>query len=111
MSRFRRAIWVVLAGFCIGITGIGAGWAGEQGARSIVVNPYEGVDWETVEHHKAALHLHTLQSDGRHPVTEVVAAYREAGFTILSLTDHDWNRPNAAKIGRASCRERVFLTV
>ncbi len=98
MSCFRRTDRALLTGVCIGIMGIGAGWAaaGEQSARTIVVNPYEGVDWETAQHHKAALHLHTLQSDGRHPAAEVVAAYREAGFTILSITDHDWNRPNAA---------------
>ncbi len=28
-------------------------------------------------------------------VDEVINAYRGAGFTVLSITDHDWNRPNA----------------
>jgi hypothetical protein len=28
-------------------------------------------------------------------LAEVVEAYRDAGFTILSITDHDWNKPNA----------------
>ncbi len=60
-------------------------------AEGVVVsqNPYAAVDWEAVEHHKAALHVHTLQSDGRHMVREVVHTYREAGFTILAITDHD----------------------
>jgi hypothetical protein len=62
---------------------------------SVVLNPYDGVDWRTCRRHKAALHLHTLQSDGYHSVVEVVDAYRKAGFEIMSITDHDWNHPNA----------------
>jgi hypothetical protein len=63
--------------------------------KSVVLNPYNGIDWRTCGRHKAALHLHTLQSDGYHDVAEVVDAYRKAGFSILSITDHDWNYPNA----------------
>jgi len=63
--------------------------------EAVVLNPYTSVDWRTCGRHKADLHLHTLQSDGYHPVTEVVEAYRRAGFEILSITDHDWNYPNA----------------
>jgi hypothetical protein len=63
--------------------------------QSVVLNPYQGVDWRTCGRHKAALHLHTLQSDGCHPLAQVVEAYRRAGFEILSITDHDWNYPNA----------------
>lgn len=61
----------------------------------LVLNPYDNINWELVDHHKAALHVHTLQSDGYHLLNEVVMAYKNAGFTILSITDHDWNRPNA----------------
>ena len=67
----------------------------EDRTRTVVLNPYENVDWKTVEKHKAALHLHTLQSDGVHMVDEVINAYRSAGFTVLSITDHDWDQPNA----------------
>ncbi|MBT7304507.1 MAG: hypothetical protein HN849_33550 [Victivallales bacterium] len=63
--------------------------------KVLAVNPYAGIDWRRVGQHKAALHLHTQQSDGYQPVAEVVQAYRRAGFTVLSITDHDWNRPNA----------------
>lgn len=62
---------------------------------SVVLNPYQGIDWPACGRHKAALHLHTLQSDGYHPVVEVVDAYRRAGFEIMAITDHDWNHPNA----------------
>lgn len=66
----------------------------EQRDLSVVVNPYASVDWDTVEHHRAALHVHTLQSDGHHMVDTVTRAYRDAGFTILALTDHDIFEPN-----------------
>jgi hypothetical protein len=58
-------------------------------------NPYANVDWQTFSHHKADLHLHTLQSDGCHLPNEVVRVFHEAGFSVLSLTDHDAMAPNA----------------
>ena len=54
----------------------------EERTRMIVLNPYENIDWKTVEKHKAALHFHTLQSDGFHMVAEAINAYRRAGFTL-----------------------------
>ncbi|MDX9980431.1 MAG: hypothetical protein RBU25_10435 [Lentisphaeria bacterium] len=63
--------------------------------RLLVLDPYAGIDWERVGRHKAALHLHTLQSDGYQMVEEVVRTYLRHGFTVLAVTDHDWNRPNA----------------
>ncbi|HTN07421.1 hypothetical protein [Agriterribacter sp.] len=60
-----------------------------------VSNPYEHIHWETIQRHKANLHAHTLQSDGYHKVKVVAEAYKRAGYSILSLTDHDWNWPNA----------------
>jgi hypothetical protein len=81
--------------------GVGASlfpWGSEAGAvgpRTLVVNPYAGIDWQRVVRCRAALHMHTLQSDGYQMVEEVVQAYRRAGYSILAITDHDWNRPNA----------------
>ena len=63
--------------------------------KGFSVNPYEKVDWLTFTQHKAALHVHTLQSDGYHMLDETIEAYRDAGFTIMAISDHDWNRPNA----------------
>jgi hypothetical protein len=65
----------------------------DQGEYTIR-NPYEAVEWETYGHYKAALHLHTTQSDGFHHVDEVIRAYRDAGFSIISITDHDSFYPN-----------------
>lgn len=62
---------------------------------TMILNPYKDVDWKTYKQHKAALHVHTLQSDGYHMVDEVVRTYRKAGFTILALTDHDKMEPNS----------------
>ena len=38
---------------------------------------------------KGNLHTHTTFSDGRLPVDEVVARYRELGYDFLAITDHD----------------------
>ncbi|NLX13895.1 MAG: hypothetical protein GXY44_09625 [Phycisphaerales bacterium] len=70
-----------------------------RGDRIVISNPYEKVDWNTTQRHKAALHLHTLQSDGFQMVEEVVRAYHRAGYTIISITDHDWNEPNRRIVG------------
>ncbi len=65
-----------------------------SGERQVVLNPYQSIDWATVGRYKAALHVHTLQSDGRYMPDEVIHAYRDAGFKILAITDHDWHHPN-----------------
>ncbi len=38
---------------------------------------------------KGNLHTHTTFSDGRRPVDEVVARYRDLGYDFLAITDHD----------------------
>ncbi len=62
--------------------------------NTLVLNPYKNVDWDKCQQHKAALHIHTMQSDGHHCVDDVVNAYRNAGYTIMSITDHDTIKPN-----------------
>lgn len=39
--------------------------------------------------HKAQLHVHTRRSDGRLEPEEILARYRDAGFSFVGLTDHD----------------------
>ena len=65
-----------------------------QPGPTTVGNPYENVDWRTFSHYRADLHVHTLQSDGCHSVSEVVKAFHDLGFAILSITDHDIMAPN-----------------
>jgi len=67
---------------------------GDKQKKTVVLNPYQNVDWSGYSNYKAALHVHTMQSDGRYLPEEVIMTYRKAGFKILSITDHDWNRPN-----------------
>ncbi|MEX0771759.1 MAG: hypothetical protein WD038_01255 [Balneolales bacterium] len=69
--------------------------ARDQSEKRVVLNPYKRIDWPSFGHHKAALHIHTLQSDGYYIAKEVVEAYRAADYSIIAITDHDWNRPNA----------------
>jgi len=76
------------------LTAFGGVGQGNNRQSHIVINPYKNVDWRKVQQHRAALHIHTLQSDGQHMVDEVVNAYRRAGYTIMSITDHDTGTPN-----------------
>jgi len=72
-----------------------------------VNNPYEKVDWRSFVHHRADLHVHTLQSDGCHSVDEVVRAFHDAGFSILSITDHDIVAPNFCPLRDAATQGQI----
>jgi hypothetical protein len=52
-------------------------------------NPYETVDWSNHSQYKANFHTHTTRSDGRMNPQEVVDKYRELGYNILPITDHN----------------------
>ena len=57
-----------------------------------VKNPYEAIDWETINQYKANFHTHTTQSfDAQLRVDETVDKYHAAGYKILALTEHDAN--------------------
>jgi hypothetical protein len=70
-------------------------------------NPYANVDWRTFSHYRADLHVHTLQSDGCHSVSEVVKAFHDLGFAILSITDHDIVAPNFCPLREAATRAQI----
>ncbi len=58
---------------------------------TMVVNPYEDVDWEADEEVLANLHTHTDADAGHgddYP-DEAVDLYHEHGYRALALTDHD----------------------
>jgi hypothetical protein len=48
-------------------------------------NPFQ----ENGSWYKAALHVHTTRSDGRLSPKEVIEAYRQRGYDVLAVTDHD----------------------
>lgn len=59
------------------------------GSKLKIVNPYEGIDWETHIQYKANLHTHTTMSDGRLNPHVVVDRYHQLGYDILAITDHN----------------------
>lgn len=58
-----------------------------------VANPYHDVKWGTAGQHKANLHTHTKKSDGKLDPASTIDLYREHGYDILALTDHDIKGP------------------
>lgn len=85
LRRFRHFIAIV---------GVVVVTSPVMGENIVVLNPYEGVNWDEFGHYKAALHVHTLQSDGFHSVDKVTRTYKKMGFDILAITDHDIFGPN-----------------
>ena len=55
----------------------------------LVYNPYEEIDWDTINHYIANLHAHTTHSDGGLSPAELVDLYHGIGYPILAITDHD----------------------
>jgi hypothetical protein len=70
----------------------------------VLINPYDGIDWGTINQYKANLHTHSLESDGALPPVEAIDLYANRNYSILALTDHrkitypwqDWGRDPAA---------------
>ena len=56
---------------------------------SLVLDPYEGVDWNIFTQHKANFHTHTDLGGARLDPAAVIDAYYAMGYSILALTDHD----------------------
>lgn len=64
----------------------------ETRQKKLTVNAYKDIDWSSTGRYKANFHTHTSQSfDTRFKTSEVVDLYKEAGYDILALTDHDAN--------------------
>jgi hypothetical protein len=55
----------------------------------VVKNPYAEVNWERVNPYLANFHSHSVLSDGRAEPDELIYMYAEAGYQILSISDHD----------------------
>ncbi len=86
--------WRVISLCTLALMLASSGCSSDRAGRIDVSNPYDRVDWQTFSRYRADLHVHTLQSDGCHSVDEVVKAFHDAGFSILSITDHDLVAPN-----------------
>jgi hypothetical protein len=57
--------------------------------KDYFVNPYEQINWETVNYYDANLHTHTTLSDGSYDPHQAIDKYHELDYNILALTDHD----------------------
>lgn len=76
-----RSLWIASI--------IGSSCSLAQADRQLVLNPYKNIDWEGSSQYKANFHTHTTVSDGHYPPHEVVDMYRNAGYKILAITDHN----------------------
>ncbi|MCK4887503.1 MAG: hypothetical protein KAS96_08960 [Planctomycetes bacterium] len=59
------------------------------GKKISITNPYAKVDWDKFGQYKANLHCHTIMSDGHACVNDMAKVYKDAGFSILAISDHD----------------------
>jgi len=62
---------------------------------ALLQNPYEAVDWDAAERHKAQLHAHTAHPptnghSGTDPPETVIDDYADAGYSVLALTGHEY---------------------
>ena len=69
-------------------------------ATVLVLNPYALIDWSQICQYKTNLHTHTQVSDGYYMPHQAIDLYHQAGYKILSLTDHvpDWSGNNVLNI-------------
>ncbi len=63
--------------------------AAERPDERVIVNPYASVDWDAANAYYANFHTHTTYSDGEYTPHDAIDAYKELGYHILALTDHD----------------------
>ncbi len=64
-------------------------YASEDTANGYTItNPYQNINWETVNQYKTALHAHTNASDGDNTLLESIERHYETGYDIVSITDH-----------------------
>ncbi len=67
---------------------------GKEVDARLTNNPYQEIDWTTINQFKGNFHTHTTQSNDASDgftTAYVVDRYHAAGYKILSLTDHDYN--------------------
>jgi len=56
----------------------------------IICNPYEDVDWDEWSAHRASLHVHTPNSDGRYfpSFRHALLDHFQKGYDIIAMTEH-----------------------
>lgn len=71
-----------------GLLGAGAAPDAATAHDYTIISPYEDVNWGTWKALKAALHTHTIASDGEPNIDESVEMHYALDFDILAITDH-----------------------
>lgn len=59
--------------------------------KVVISNPYENVNWSTFKQYRSNLHTHTTRSDGGNTPDKMIDTYKNKGYDILALTDHDYS--------------------
>jgi hypothetical protein len=62
-----------------------------------IISPYANVEWDTFGHYKAALHVHTINSDGSGTMGEVVNLHYSLDYDLLAITDHVWHGTDGSR--------------
>ncbi len=68
-----------------------------------ISNPYENIDFSSVNAYKTAFHTHTNASDGDQTLKESIERHAQTGFDIVSVSDHGtvnytWAEANPNKL-------------
>lgn len=64
----------------------GTTFEGYNGSKYLINNPY--AEAKSL-HLKGQMHCHTTNSDGADSPTDLVTAYKNAGYDFITITDHD----------------------
>ncbi len=103
MKKFISILLCVSLVFTMGITAFA-----ETGVVYTITNPYDDVDWDSVNRYKADLHSHTNASDGDNTLAEMVQRHYELGFDIVAISDHgtvsySWTNKDVAPAVKLFC--------
>ncbi len=103
MKKFISILLCVSLVFTMGITAFA-----ETGVDYTITNPYDDVDWNSVNRYKADLHSHTNASDGDNTLAEMVQRHYELDFDIVAISDHgtvsySWTNKDVAPAVKLFC--------
>ena len=72
-----------------------------------IVSPYKDIDWQNFGQYKAALHVHTTNSDGYGAFSKVIDLHYRRGFDIVAITDHNLVTVDWVNAANGLTQERV----
>lgn len=87
MKQIKRIIASVLV-FTVLLTCMIPVSFASSSAKFVIVNPYEGVDWDTWGAYKTQFHCHTNASDGYQTIHETLKSHYDLDYDIVAITDH-----------------------